>query len=125
MRSLIHCISSLQAVCVCPSNHHSNMAERRRSRLLKMKSRIVHFRSSSAFMTFVVAYAVFTEQFLFAVIVPVAPFSLAQRAHIPDSGTQYWVAWLFATYCIASVVSSREPTSTILPATMVSMLTDL
>ncbi|KAK0289009.1 hypothetical protein LTR91_008067 [Friedmanniomyces endolithicus] len=71
-----------------------------------MKSRIVDFRSSSAFITLVVAYAVFTEQFLFAVIVPVAPFSLAQRAHIPDSGTQYWVAWLFATYGIASVISS-------------------
>ena len=73
-----------------------------------MKSRTVDFRSSSAFITLVVAYAVFTEQFLFAVIVPVAPFSLAQRAHIPDSGTQYWVAWLFATYGIASVISSRE-----------------
>ncbi|KAK0319540.1 hypothetical protein LTR82_009607 [Friedmanniomyces endolithicus] len=71
-----------------------------------MKSRIVDFRSSSAFITLVVAYAVFTEQFLFAVIVPVAPFSLAQRAHILDSGTQYWVAWLFATYGIASVISS-------------------
>ncbi|KAK0267390.1 hypothetical protein LTR35_016339 [Friedmanniomyces endolithicus] len=82
------------------------MAERRRWRLRDMKSRIVNFRSSSAFITFVVANAVFTEQFLFAVIVPVAPFSLAQRAHIPDSGTQYWVAWLFATYGIASVVSS-------------------
>ncbi|KAK0884372.1 hypothetical protein LTR87_002003 [Friedmanniomyces endolithicus] len=82
------------------------MAERRRSRLRDMKSRIVDFRSSSAFITLVVAYAVFTEQFLFAVIVPVAPFSLAQRAHIPDSETQYWIAWLFATYGIASVISS-------------------
>ncbi|TKA77820.1 hypothetical protein B0A55_04594 [Friedmanniomyces simplex] len=68
--------------------------------------KLLAFRSSPAFITLVVAYAVFTEQFLFAIIVPVAPFSLEQRAHIPGSGIQYWLAWLFATYGIASVVSS-------------------
>ncbi|TKA69131.1 hypothetical protein B0A55_08487 [Friedmanniomyces simplex] len=83
---------------------------------------LLAFRSSPAFITLVVAYAVFAEQFLFAIIVPVAPFSLEQRAHIPGSGIQYWLAWLFATYGIASVVSSREQ-SKIAQVTTTSTLT--
>ena len=66
------------------------------------------FRSSTAFITLAISYAVFTEQFLYAVIVPVAPFALHERAHIPEDHTQYWVAVLLAVYGVAALVSSRK-----------------
>lgn len=66
------------------------------------------FRSSTPFITTVISYAVFTEQFLYAVIIPVAPFALHQRVHIPDGRVQYWVALLIAIYGIASGLSSGE-----------------
>src|SRR3978361_882304 len=59
---------------------------------------LLAFRSSTPFITTVVSYAVFTEQFLYAVIVPVAPFALHERVRIPDGRVQYWVALLLAVY---------------------------
>jgi len=65
-------------------------------------------RSSIPFITFVIAYAVFTDQFLFAVVVPVAPFALSERMHVPEDRVQYWVALLLGVYGIACFVSSGE-----------------
>ncbi|KAK4956280.1 hypothetical protein LTR10_005802 [Elasticomyces elasticus] len=73
---------------------------------LNTRSRYSNWRSSPWLITLSVAYAVYTEQFLFAVIVPVAPFSLQKQGNIEPVRIQYWVAWLLATYGIASVVSS-------------------
>ena len=66
------------------------------------------FRSSKAFIAFVVAYAVFTDQFLFAVIVPVAPFALHDRIGVPQERVQYWIAVLLGVYGLACLVSFRK-----------------
>ena len=79
---------------------------------LETRGRLLAIRSSPAFVTFVISFAVFTEQFLYAVIVPVAPFSLQERVHVPTDRIQYWVAWLLATYGLASFLTSREYSTT-------------
>jgi MFS family permease len=68
----------------------------------------LRFRSSSAFITFVVAYAVFTDQFLYSSIIPVLPFALHERVGLPDDESQHWVAIMFAVYGIACTVTSSE-----------------
>ena len=69
---------------------------------------LLSFRSSQAFITAVVAYAVFTDQFLFAVIIPVAPFTLHERVHTPTNKVQYWIALLLGVYGVACLITSRE-----------------
>ncbi|KAK4620994.1 hypothetical protein CLAFUW4_11552 [Fulvia fulva] len=64
------------------------------------------FRSSKALITFTVAYAVFTDQFLFAAIIPVAPFSLHTQIGIPEDKVQFWTAILLAVFGIAAFVTS-------------------
>ncbi|EME41591.1 hypothetical protein DOTSEDRAFT_55378 [Dothistroma septosporum NZE10] len=64
------------------------------------------FRSSIALITLTVAYAVFTDQFLFAAIIPVAPFSLHTRIGIPQDEVQYWTAILLAVFGIAAFATS-------------------
>ncbi|KAF7192252.1 putative MFS-type transporter C18.02, partial [Pseudocercospora fuligena] len=63
-------------------------------------------RSSTPFITFVIAYAVFTDQFLFAAIIPVVPFSLEERLHISKDQVQFWVAVLFGVFGLAAFASS-------------------
>lgn len=64
------------------------------------------FRSSKTFVTFVIAYAVFTDQFLFAAIVPVAPFALQQLLGIPEERVQSWIAILLGMFGIACFLTS-------------------
>ncbi|KAF2865107.1 MFS transporter-like protein [Massariosphaeria phaeospora] len=55
-------------------------------------------RSSNGFIIGTVALAVFTDLFLYGVIVPVIPFALQTRSHIEASKVQYWVSVLIAIY---------------------------
>lgn len=64
------------------------------------------FRSSKAFITFVIAYAVFTDQFLFAAIVPVAPFALQQQLGIPEDNVQFWITILLSVFGVACFFTS-------------------
>jgi len=50
--------------------------------------------------------AVFTDTFLYAVIVPVVPFSLTDRAGVPEDQVQHWVSVLLAIYGAALLVSA-------------------
>lgn len=63
-------------------------------------------RSSRWFITTTIAVAVFTDIFLYAVIVPVVPFALHSRAHVHQDRVQYWVAILVAVYGAACLVAS-------------------
>ena len=45
---------------------------------------LLKFRSSEKFIVGTVALAVFTDMFLYGVIVPVIPFALEQRVDIPE-----------------------------------------
>jgi len=53
---------------------------------------LLEFRSSNIFILFTVSFAVFTDLFLYAVIVPVLPYSLESRAHIDESKGAYYTA---------------------------------
>lgn len=72
---------------------------------------LLSFRSSPTFITAVISYAVFTEQFIYAVIVPVAPFAVQERLHMPEDRVQYWIAVSLAVYGIASLIASRKLTT--------------
>jgi MFS family permease len=69
-----------------------------------------HFRSSPAFITFVISYAVFADQFLYSSIIPVLPFALHERIGLPEDESQHWVAIMFAVYGIACAATSSEST---------------
>nr|POE89758.1 putative mfs-type transporter c18.02 [Quercus suber] len=78
------------------------------SRRKHARPAFLNFRSSTAYITFVISFAVFTDQFLFAVILPVFPFSLHDRSHIPEDQVQLWVSILLGVYAIACCITSRE-----------------
>lgn len=63
-------------------------------------------RSSKAFIIFVVSYAIFVDQFVFAVIVPVMPFALHQHVGVPDTSVQYWISVLLSIYGVATFLAS-------------------
>ncbi|KAF2095421.1 MFS general substrate transporter [Rhizodiscina lignyota] len=63
-------------------------------------------RSSRWFITTCIAVAIFTDIFLYAVIVPVVPFALNARAHVDQDRVQYWVSILVAVYGAACLVAS-------------------
>ncbi|CAO2658160.1 Nn.00g074200.m01.CDS01 [Neocucurbitaria sp. VM-36] len=62
------------------------------------KPMMLKLRSSDGFIIGTVALAVFTDMFLYGVIVPVIPFAIRARSHVEDSKVQYWVSVLVAIY---------------------------
>lgn len=66
----------------------------------------LHFRSSKVFIITSVAAAVFTDLFLYGVIVPVVPFALSSRAGVAQDQVQTWVSVLLAVYGAALLVAS-------------------
>lgn len=56
------------------------------------------WRSSTNFVIVVVCVAVFTDIFLYGLIVPVMPFTLARRVGVPNSDVQRWSSALLAFY---------------------------
>ncbi|TKA76737.1 hypothetical protein B0A49_02707 [Cryomyces minteri] len=63
-------------------------------------------RSSKAFILATISLAVFTDIFLYGVIVPVIPFALTQRAAVRQQDVQYWVSVLLAVYGAALLAAS-------------------
>lgn len=63
-------------------------------------------RSSTAFITFSVCLAIFTDIFFYGLIVPVIPFSLTAQVGIPDDEIQQWTAVLLACYNATLFVGS-------------------
>jgi MFS family permease len=66
------------------------------------------FRSSTLLITITVCLAIFTDIFLYGLIVPVIPFSLTVQANVPEEDVQRWTAVLLAVYngalCIGSPI---------------------
>jgi hypothetical protein len=48
------------------------------------------FRSSKTFALIVVCIAVFTDVFVYGLVVPVMPFALTQRLGVPEEDVQKW-----------------------------------
>ncbi|KAL6232768.1 hypothetical protein BDW75DRAFT_242670 [Aspergillus navahoensis] len=67
---------------------------------------MVEFRSSKAFVTWVVAIAVFTDVFIYGMIIPILPDVLKIRVSIPEDELQKWISILLAAFGGALFVGS-------------------
>lgn len=66
----------------------------------------LQWRSSTVFILGTVAISMFTDLFLYGLVIPVLPFLLMQRLHIPMDQIQTQVAILLAVFASASVIFS-------------------
>jgi MFS family permease len=66
----------------------------------------LEWRSSTLFIIATVAIGLFTDLFLYGLIVPVLPFVLQDRIDIPENKVQSYVSGLLAAYAGASVLFS-------------------
>lgn len=64
------------------------------------------FRSSTAFILMTICLAVFTDIFLYGIVVPVLPFSITERAGVAEQDAQRWISVLLAVYGAALLVAS-------------------
>lgn len=66
----------------------------------------LRWRSNTVFIITTVAIGLFTDLFLYGLIVPVMPFMLRDRLKIPQSQIQSYVSDMLAAYAGASVIFS-------------------
>ena len=66
----------------------------------------LHWRSNTFFIIATVAVGLFTDLFLYGLVVPVLPFMLQDRVGIPPSESQPHVSGLLAAYAGSSVLFS-------------------
>ncbi|GAD94758.1 MFS transporter [Paecilomyces variotii No. 5] len=74
--------------------------------LAEKPPRFLEWRSSKAFIIAVVTFAVFTDVFLYGVIIPVTPTALEQRVGLPPGERQRWTSILLALYGAALLAAS-------------------
>ncbi|KAF2751370.1 MFS general substrate transporter [Sporormia fimetaria CBS 119925] len=67
---------------------------------------LLKYRSSNVFIVTTVALAVFTDLFLYGVIVPVMPYAMEERMDIKEDEAQSKVSTLIAIYGAATLVAS-------------------
>lgn len=66
----------------------------------------LRWRASTIFIISTVAVGLFTDLFLYGLVVPILPFMLKERVNLPDSKIQSYVSGLLAAYAGASVIAS-------------------
>ena len=66
----------------------------------------LQWRSSTLFIVSTVGIGLFTDLFLYGLVVPVLPFLLGDRVHLPADQVQSNVSGLLAAYAGASVIFS-------------------
>lgn len=66
----------------------------------------LNLRSSTTFILFVVGFSLFTDFFLYGIIVPVLPFAIKERLGLPDLNVQQTIGILLAAEAISSVIFS-------------------
>ena len=64
------------------------------------------WRSSTLFIVSTVGVGLFTDLFLYGIIVPILPFMLTDRVNLPDSQIQTYTSTLLAVYAASSVLFS-------------------
>lgn len=64
------------------------------------------WRSNTLFIVGTVAVGLFTELFLYSLVVPVLPFMLQDRVGVDKDEVQSYVSGLLTAYAAASVISS-------------------
>jgi hypothetical protein len=72
------------------------------------------FRASKRFALFVVCIAVFTDVFIYGLVVPVMPFALTQRLGVPEDDVQKWNSILLGVLGGAIMVGGGMFTLTML-----------
>ncbi|EGP84759.1 uncharacterized protein MYCGRDRAFT_47688 [Zymoseptoria tritici IPO323] len=66
----------------------------------------LEWRSNTVFIIATVAVGLFTDLFLYGIIVPVLPFMLQDRVGVPEDQVQSYVSALLAGYAASSVIAS-------------------
>ncbi|KAI4216466.1 MAG: hypothetical protein LQ351_000955 [Letrouitia transgressa] len=69
---------------------------------------LLEYRSSKWFLVTTICVAIFTDIFLYGIIVPVIPFALTTRCRVAESDVQHWVSVLLAVYG-ASLLAGSPP----------------
>lgn len=72
----------------------------------RQKPWLLKYRSNTVFIIATVAVGLFTDLFLYGLIVPVLPFMLQDRVAVPSDKVQSYVSALLAAYAGASVLFS-------------------
>lgn len=67
---------------------------------------LLKVRSSETFIIFTVATAIFTDVFIYGIIVPVLPFALTERVAISPDDIQRWISILLAVYGAALLLAA-------------------
>lgn len=67
---------------------------------------LIRYRASKAFTLITVCLALFTDSFIYGVLVPVFPFSLEDRCDVDPDRVQLWTSALFAAFGIAILLGS-------------------
>lgn len=70
------------------------------------KPAFFEIRSSKWFIVTTVSAAVFTDLFLYGIVVPVLPFALTSRAGVAPNDVQTWISILLAVYGAALLAAS-------------------
>ncbi|KAG8526731.1 uncharacterized protein KY384_008160 [Bacidia gigantensis] len=73
---------------------------------LHQKSRLQEFRSSKWFIYIVIDLAVFTDAYLYGLVIPVLPFALTKYIHIPPADVQKWIGVFVGAYGGGLLISS-------------------
>jgi MFS family permease len=66
----------------------------------------LNIRSSNAFIITTISIAIFTDIFLYSLVVPVLPFALTGRAGVKEEDLQRWTSIFLSTYGAALAVGS-------------------
>ena len=66
----------------------------------------LRWRSSTLFIIITVGIGIFSDLFLYCVAVPVIPFLLHDRLHIPSSDIQFYLSLLLSIFAGASLIFS-------------------
>ena len=67
---------------------------------------LLKFRSSKTFIILTVATAIFTDLFVYGIIVPVLPFALTARSGVSPDSIQSWIAIFLAVYGAALLAAA-------------------
>ena len=65
------------------------------------------WRSSKLFIYFVVNLAVFTDAYLYALIIPVLPFALVDVVRLDEIDVGWWIGALLAAYGVGLLIGAR------------------
>ncbi|CAG8973682.1 hypothetical protein HYALB_00002248 [Hymenoscyphus albidus] len=91
---------------MAPMQHLKNLVSDKRVKTTSSPPYLLSLRSSNTFIIGTICVAVFTDLFLYGIIVPVIPRALEERAGVPQKDVQKWVSILLAVYGGALLVGS-------------------